>query len=324
MTTKTRHFLSITTLLLLSTVVVVAADTTDEEWIKYGCGTDQEVGMAACFCGFLRDRMDDEAFASQLLSSSQQESAALMQAQGSAVSCSNGKAAGYPCSNVDLLAHLPLSTFSSSEANDVWGWTHAGTGREFAIICLRDGTGFVEITDPVNPIYLGKLPTHTSSSMWRDVKTYKDHAFIVSEANNHGMQVFDLTKLLSVQNTPLQFSATAFYNQNVRGAHNIVINEESGYAYIVGSNRCNGGLHFVDIEDPSNPKDAGCFDDDGYTHDAHCVIYNGPDSAYVGREICFACNEDTVTVVDVTNKNSPVQLNRISYSQEGKRVVRKW
>ena len=34
-------------------------------------------------------------------------------------------------------------------------------------------------------------------------------------------------------------------------AHNIAINEESGYAYVVGTwiNDYNGGVHFIDISD---------------------------------------------------------------------------
>lgn len=60
---------------------------------------------------------------------------------------------------------------------------------------MTDGTAFVDVTpdaeDPakVSPKILGMLPTHTVSSSWRDMKVYKDHAFIVSEASGHGMQV---------------------------------------------------------------------------------------------------------------------------------------
>ncbi len=51
----------------------------------------------------------------------------------------------------------------------------------------------VDISDPENPVYLDELVTHgTFGSSWRDIKVYQDHAFIVSEANQHGMQVFDL------------------------------------------------------------------------------------------------------------------------------------
>ena len=68
------------------------------------------------------------------------------------------------------------------------------------------GTSFVDITDPANPIYLGNLPPHTSNSTsWRDIKVYSDHAYIVSEASLHGLQVFDLTQLRSVTNAAGRF-----------------------------------------------------------------------------------------------------------------------
>ncbi len=50
------------------------------------------------------------------------------------------------------------------------------------------------------------------------------------------------------------------------------------------------------------------------TIDVQCVVYNGPDTTYTGREICFASNEDTVTIVDVTNKSNPTQISRMGYS----------
>jgi choice-of-anchor B domain-containing protein len=235
-------------------------------------------------------------------------------AQAEAV-CSGGVAGGYPCLNVDLKSHLPLSTFSSGAGNDIWGWTDTVSSREFALVGLNDGTAFVEVTNPVIPVYLGKLATQTSSSSWRDIKIYLDHAFIVSEASAHGMQVFDLSQLLTASPGTV-FNVAAFYN-DVGDAHNIAINEDSGYAYIVGSDQCSAGLHMVDISTPTIPVFAGCFSTDGYVHDAHCVNYEGPDTTHVGKEICFCCNEDTVTIVDVSNKSSPVQLSRTAYPSSG-------
>ena len=238
----------------------------------------------------------------------------------STTNCVGGFAGIYPCNNVDLEAFMPLAdiggTRSNSAANDIWGWTDPLTGKEYAIIGRVFGTSFVDISDPANPVYLGDLPTHGAfGSSWRDIKTYADHAFIVSEANQHGMQVFDLTQLDNVANPPVTFTETAHYNKNA-SAHNIVINEDSGYAYIVGAsgkNSCSGGLHMVDISNPTSPSFAGCFSSDGYTHDAQCVNYTGPDPDHQGREICFNSNEDTVTIVDVTNKSSPVELSRTGY-----------
>lgn len=228
-----------------------------------------------------------------------------------AVACEGGSAGIYPCDGIDLLSFTPLSTFSATAGNDIWGWTDPVTGKEYALMGVNNGTVFVDITNPEIPVYLGKLPTHTFSSSWRDVKVYQDHAFVVSEASGHGMQVFDLTRLRSVTIFPTTFSADAHYG-SFGSAHNIVINDESGYAYAVGGN-CSGGLHMIDISTPTSPTFAGCFSSDGYTHDAQCVTYSGPDIDYTGREICFNANEDTVTIVDVTDKSAPAQIARVGY-----------
>ena len=184
----------------------------------------------------------------------------------------------------------------------------------YALMGLDTGTAFIRITDPENPLVIGYLPTHTSASLWRDIKTYQNHAFIVSEAGGHGMQVFDLTQLRNYDgNNPVTFSNTTHYGL-FGNCHNIVINEDTGFAYAVGSDDCSGGLHMVNIQNPSNPSYAGCYSQDGYTHDTQCVIYDGVDTDYIGREICFSSNEDTVTITDVTNKNNPTTISINGYA----------
>ena len=73
----------------------------------------------------------------------------------------------------------------------------------------------------------------------------------------------------------------------------------------------------MDIVNPTSPQAAGCFGADGYTHDAQCVVYSGPDNEHLGKEICFAYNEDTLTIVDVSVKSAPVQLSRTGYANRG-------
>ena len=196
--------------------------------------------------------------------------------------CTNGRSGEYECWNVDMLSFVPLSDLGcGGDANDIWGWTDPMTNREYAMIGCMDGTSFVDVTDPINPEVLGFLRTHTSSSMWRDLKVFKDHVFIVSEAYDHGMQVFDLRKLRDLKaskpGSVPELSETAHYGE-FGSAHNIVANEDTGFMYSVGSRTCDSGLHMVDVNDPINPEFAGCFGQDGYVHDAQCVIYNGPDT----------------------------------------------
>ena len=243
---------------------------------------------------------------------------AALPATAQPVACGDdGMAGDYPCSHVTLLSHIDLPTMGAQSGNDVWGWTDSVTGKEYALMGLAGGTAFVDISDPTTPVYLGKLPTHTVATIWRDIKVYGDYAFIVSEADGHGMQVFDLAHLRDVAPTqgPVEFEADAHYDR-VGQVHNVAINEATGLAIIVGnreSEGCAGGLHLVDVTSPLNPTFEGCFGDDGYTHDVQCVIYDGPDADYAGNEICFASNEDTVTIVDVTDRANPVEISQALY-----------
>lgn len=233
--------------------------------------------------------------------------------------CNGGMAGVYPCNGYDLQSRVTLNDMNAGGGNDSWGWTDPSNGDEYAIMALNNGTAFIDITDPVNPIYLGKLPTHTSNSSWRDVKVYNNHAFVVSEANGHGMQVFDLTRLRSVTSPPQTFTEDAHFD-GFGSAHNIVINEDTGYAYPVGANRSVfpfGGPIFINIQDPVNPVSEGGYGMDSYSHDAQIITYCGPDLDYVGREILIGSNEDEIVIADITDKSNPQSISSISYSNVG-------
>ncbi|TDJ56287.1 MAG: choice-of-anchor B family protein [Gemmatimonadetes bacterium] len=252
---------------------------------------------------------------------------------GSEVRCQDGTAGQFDCSDMDVLAFIPTGQLGAGRGvllNDLWGWTDPETGREYAIVGRFDATVFIDITDPTNPVWLGELPMHegAQANFWRDMKVYADHVFIVADgAGLHGMQVFDLRQLRSVTTTPAMFEETAHYD-GIASSHNIVINEETGYAYAVGASgggeTCGGAFHMINIQDPSNPTFAGCFGDTnagrrgtGYTHDAQCVLYHGPDEDYQGKEICFGSSETALTIADVTDKDNPVAIAAASYPNVG-------
>jgi choice-of-anchor B domain-containing protein len=241
-----------------------------------------------------------------------------------ATPCVGGFAGPYACANVDLLAFEPLSVFGASTTNSLWGWTDPVTGTEYALVGADNGTAFFDLSTPDHPRYLGKLPTRTGNSIWRDVRTHAGHAFVVSDNNTgtHGMQVFDLTRLRGVT-IPQVFTENAWYGQFGDG-HTIAINEQSGHAYVVGTDTCrgtgaSGGLHMIDIRTPTAPVFAGCGTTGVYTHETQCWIYRGPDAAYDGREICINANgpTDSIAIVDVTNKAAPVTIATRSYPGAG-------
>jgi len=257
---------------------------------------------------------------------------------GGEARCEGGKAKAFECRDADLVSFLPVSAIGGKRGvllNDLWGWTDSVTNREFALVGRTDGTAFVEVTDPANPKYLGYLPLHEGarSNIWRGIKVYKNHAYIVADgAGPHGMQVFDLTQLRNVQKPPVKFEETAHYDR-IHSAHTIAINEKSGFAYPVGNSMggetCGGALHMIDIRDPARPKFAGCYADPttgrartGYTHESQCVIYHGPDEQYNGREICFNASETAVGIADVTDKQNPKPISvatypNVSYTHQG-------
>ncbi|MEX1184538.1 MAG: choice-of-anchor B family protein [Gemmatimonadota bacterium] len=242
--------------------------------------------------------------------------------------CEGGTIAEFTCANMELIAHMPVSALGGERGvwvNDVWGWTDPATNRNYALVARRDGASFVDVTNPSAPRLVGNLPRTKGSppSVWRDIKVIGNHAYIVADgARAHGMQVFDLTRLRDVTGAPPVFEPDMTYHR-VFSAHNVVADTVSKFLYIVGAGgggeTCGGGLHMVDARDPERPAFAGCYNDRtgagsrGYTHDAQCVTYEGPDARYTGREICIGSNVSEINIADVTDKANPVLVGRNSY-----------
>lgn len=242
----------------------------------------------------------------------------------------NGK---YPCSGIDLYSFVSAEDLGGNELNDIWGWTDPQTGKEIALVGLTNGLSFVDVSDPSVPIVLGMLPTETRSSIWRDVKVFKDHAFVVADnASYHGVQIFDLTQLRNITSFTT-FQKTAYYDK-VGDVHNIAINEETGFAYAVGIGSASNsdykcGAHIIDINDPLNPKFSGCLGDEttgrygnGYVHDGQFIVYKGPDPDYYGKEIALTSNETALGIADVSDKTnlkiiSKYESNDFRYIHQG-------
>jgi choice-of-anchor B domain-containing protein len=248
---------------------------------------------------------------------------------GNPIACEDGLAGMFECEGLDLVAFLPVDQMGGGRGvttNDLWGWTDPETGRDYVIQGLRDGTAFVDVTVPEQPVYVGKLAKTDASpaSLWRDVKVHQNHAFIVADASGpHGVQIFDLTKLREYSGTPMVFAEDAHYG-NVHSTHNIFVNEDTSFAYAVGNSSggetCGGALHMINVEDPRNPVFAGCFQPmvqagrgASGTHDVQCVTYHGPDDRYEGHEICVSSDGRALNIGDVTDKRNPKLLANATY-----------
>jgi len=216
---------------------------------------------------------------------------------------------------VTLNAQFPVNTFGigSTEAQDCWGYV-SPSGREYAIITLSNGYGFVEITDPNNSTIVGAINGPTSP--WHDVKVVGDLAYGVSEGGG-GIQVMDLGNIDGDQPGPRVTNVGNFQTSGHTSSHNIIVNQQSGELYVCGANIGSGGLLRVDLSNPRSPRI-----DDGWTqmyvHDAQVIT---PDSGpFAGREIAFCASgfnggstQTGLRIVDITNPSSPVVLSTLFY-----------
>ena len=231
--------------------------------------------------------------------------------KGSAT-CKNGTAAGFPCKGIDLQSYLPSADLGGARIADVWGWVDPETKKEYALLGSTRGLLFVDVSNPKAPVYLGALAGKAESALiWQEIEIYKDHAFVVCDLSPCNLQIFDLSHLRGVEDVQTFTPDSVFPIPN---AHSIDHNPETGHLFVNGSLAVANGVPVIlDITTPKTPVPIGAIPDDGYTHDSLCRNYHGPDKANKGKEICFNFNEDTITIYDVADPASPVQLSRVTY-----------
>jgi len=210
----------------------------------------------------------------------------------------------YASSGVELLSNVPLSGFSSTGlANDIWGYT-SPSGREYALIGLNSSTAVVEVTDPFNPVVIDQV--FGPSCTWRDIKTLDTYAYSVNDCEG-GMDIIDLARVdEGIVELVRRWTGSGFQD-----AHNIYINEQSGYAYVGQTNLGSAGLIAINLANPENPSVSGSWPT-ASVHDQFVISYDsGP---YSGREIAFNSSPGYgVAIVDVTNKSNMFELSRTTY-----------
>lgn len=201
--------------------------------------------------------------------------------------------------------------------NDIWGWT-SPNGEEYALVGTGDGMSVVRVSDPENPEFIGIMPTSEPddfANLWGDIGTfnvdgrggrYEGYAYFTTEAGGVGINILSLNQLDDMGPAPSPSfpipPTVTFEEGGYESAHNIYINQETGYAYLAGvelsdeePNACTGepfapsrfNTLILDLNtDPLAPEIVACIADAG-EHDFYVVNYNGPDKDYRGREIAF-------------------------------------
>lgn len=196
--------------------------------------------------------------------------------------------------NTSLIGYLDLPTIHSTEMNDIWGYTDEDN-NEYALVGTQDGTSVVDITDGANPIEV--FWKDGLNSTWRDVKTYGDFAYVTTEAQE-GLLILDLTSLPDASGITSTYFTGPTGNEWLT-AHNLYI-DESGFLYIFGANRGNGGVMVYDLNSsPTNPTEVLDIND-WYVHDG--FVQN--DTGYFGN-----IYEGHFSMWDVADKANPILIS---------------
>ncbi|MCS5595145.1 MAG: choice-of-anchor B family protein [Porticoccaceae bacterium] len=253
-----------------------------------------------------------------------------------ATNCENGFAGDHACENMDLLSHVPLSSFSTnpSAANDVWGFYDVNDGREYAIMGLRNGVGVVEVTNPESPRMVGSVSSQSTS--WRDIKVYQhfnfqsarweSYAYVTADSASVGTMIIDLRSLpetISVAGSDSSdISAHNVYLSNVDYSLGVALNGVEPYLHISGSNRKGGSFNTYGLDNPQSPVSIyqnSSSSRTNYTHDVSSMVVTDErkDTQCVSGgphcEIFFDFNEDNFQIWDKTQNSAPARLSTTSY-----------
>ncbi len=175
----------------------------------------------------------------------------------------------------------------------VWGYA-APDGREYAILGGTMGTSFFDVSDSANIREVDFFPTNINTSnpdqgvLWKEMKTYSHYAYVVSEADTSGVEIYDLQYLPDTVIFVKKYTAPGH-----RSTHSV--SQEGRYLYLNGSNASFGqGTAVLDLLDPVNPVLRGKWNF-RYVHD--CRVF---------RDTIYAMNiyDGNISVIDARNKDS--------------------
>ncbi len=189
--------------------------------------------------------------------------------------------------NMENLGFLPYT----DDLSDIWGYVDSD-GNEYALVGVFTGLSVVDVTVPSNPteVFFGA----GVQSIWRDIKTWGDYAYVSTEGGG-GIYIVDLSPLPGAITNTTSFTGSDYPFTTV---HNIYI-DETGKLYIFGSDNGVGGAIICDLtSDPMNPVELGRFDD-YYFHDG---MARG-DTLWGG-----AIYEGFFAAVDVSDPANPVAM----------------
>ncbi|MFN7972964.1 MAG: choice-of-anchor B family protein [Acidobacteriota bacterium] len=227
--------------------------------------------------------------------------------------CTGGKAGPFPCSRVDLLAFVPIDLLAApgAFAGDVWGWEDPVTGDEYRP--LRPDHRGLDRQDPRPESTRRRGPAAPPAPPGAAaMRVTKDHALIAGSYQEASSAGAGPSAASHDRNPPVTFAETVLRwaqrlaHPRARRGHGLPLRQ---------SPRCElpGRRHPRRRRAGATTTFAACIGGFGSTHDGQCVVYNGPDTAHAGAEICFNFDVGKIRIIDVTSKSAPALIAELTY-----------
>jgi choice-of-anchor B domain-containing protein len=205
-----------------------------------------------------------------------------------------------PTVNMQLRSRLSLG---GPDGSNICGY--AANGREYALVGNSSGTMIVDVTNPDAPKTLRQIPG--VQSIWREIKVYRNYAYITTDNNGPGLQIVDLSRLPDTtgMNARLFKSDTTRGLLNILRTHALHIDTAKGFCYLFGggytlSTLSGNACIVLDIKtDPLNPRYVGAAPQP-YIHDG--FVEN--DTLYAGNIF-----NGYFSIIDFRDKANPIVLS---------------
>jgi choice-of-anchor B domain-containing protein len=203
--------------------------------------------------------------------------------------------------NTRLRASLQKSDFAGiTDGSNICGYS--ANGREYALYGHNKGMSIIDVTNPDVPSIIHTVPA--LNSRWREIKVYKNYAYVTTEAIGQGLQIVDMSGLPA--NIMVKtYSGGDSILTTITKVHALHIDTAKGNVYLFGgsssySDNVNSeGATVLSLKDPWNPKFIGRI--------AAPYIHDG----YVNNDTLFAAqiNNGTFSIIDFREKNNPITLS---------------
>jgi len=195
--------------------------------------------------------------------------------------------------------------------NEIWGL--AVNGSEYAIIGSTEGTHFVNVSDPSNPVedFFVQGSSYGPHIVHRDYHDYKGYLYIVADEDIGTLK--SRMQIVDISNLPESLEVVYDSDDRIRKAHNIFIDTSQARLYgfaIKGGDDPYAPMRIYDISDPLEPVQLG-----EYRFGLDGVSVGHYHDGFIRDNIAYLnAGGDGLVIADLTDPENPKLLSHLTAS----------